>query len=48
MIVMMVLLKDACTCTSPTGTFFFSFFLKVFFFAGGLRWCFSPCISLRT
>src|SRR6185437_15427048 len=41
--VMMVLLKDACTWTTPTGTIFFSFFLKVFFlpplaavFAGAL------------
>src|SRR6185369_9404244 len=41
--VMMVLLKDACTCTMPAGTFFFSFFLKDFFlpplaavFAGAL------------
>src|SRR5215469_18003769 len=35
--VMMVLLNDACTWTRPTGTDFFSFFLKVFFlpvFAG--------------
>src|SRR5882672_7939739 len=35
--VMMVLLKDACTWTTPTGTDFFSFFLKAFFlppFAG--------------
>src|ERR1700681_972494 len=31
-IVMMVLLKEACTWTKPTGTDFFSFFLKVFFF----------------
>src|SRR6476619_8658189 len=30
--VTMVLLKDACTWTKPTGTFFFSFFLKLFFF----------------
>src|ERR1051326_2710642 len=29
--VMMVLLKDACTCTMPAGTTFFSFFLKDFF-----------------
>src|SRR5258706_4633584 len=29
--VMMVLLKDACTWTMPTGTDFFSFFLKAFF-----------------
>src|SRR5258705_11858658 len=27
-IVMMVLLNEACTCTRPCGTFFFSFFLK--------------------
>src|SRR5258705_10405264 len=35
--VMMVLLKDACTWTRPWGIFFFSFFLKAFFlpaFAG--------------
>src|ERR1700676_2636079 len=30
--VIMVLLKEACTWTRPTGTDFFSFFLKVFFF----------------
>ena len=30
--VMMVLLKDACTCTRPIGTERFSFFLKAFFF----------------
>src|ERR1700747_2796031 len=29
--VTMVLLKDACTCTSPWGTCLRSFFLKVFF-----------------
>src|SRR5258706_14611745 len=29
--VTMVLLNDACTCTRPMGTLFFSFFLKVFF-----------------
>src|ERR1700687_6351071 len=29
--VTMVLLKDACTCTSPCGTCLRSFFLKVFF-----------------
>src|SRR5579864_4829111 len=37
--VMMVLLKEACTCTIPVGTIFFSFFLKLFFlvvFAGAL------------
>src|SRR5580698_5789318 len=28
-IVMMVLLKEACTCTNPVGTLRFSFFLKV-------------------
>jgi hypothetical protein len=28
----MVLLKVAWMWTKPTGTFFFSFFLKVFFF----------------
>src|SRR5579864_1232 len=35
--VMMVLLNDACTCTRPVGTLRFSFFLKDFFlpvFAG--------------
>src|SRR5581483_1498698 len=31
--VMMVLLKEACTCTTPLGTTFFSFFLKAFFLA---------------
>src|SRR5580658_10343035 len=30
--VMIVLLNDACTCTRPVGTFRFSFFLKAFFF----------------
>src|SRR5271157_6242571 len=30
-IVTMVLLKEACTCTSPWGTCLRSFFLKVFF-----------------
>src|SRR5580698_2814045 len=29
--VMMVLLKEAWTCTKPVGTTFFSFFLKAFF-----------------
>src|SRR5579863_4911332 len=29
--VIIVLLKDACTWTTPTGTIFFSFFLNVFF-----------------
>src|ERR1700723_4794829 len=29
--VTMVLLKEACTCTSPCGTCLRSFFLKVFF-----------------
>src|SRR6185312_4476512 len=31
-IVTIVLLNVACTCTTPTWTTFFSFFLKVFFF----------------
>src|ERR1700688_3838350 len=31
-IVMVVVLKDGCTCRMPAGTFFFSFFLKDFFF----------------
>src|ERR1700687_4518856 len=38
---MMVLLKDACTCTMPAGTFFFSFFLKDFFFPA-FAMCFDP------
>ena len=43
--VMIVLLNDACTCTNPTGTFFFSFFLKDFFlpepFAGAFAGAFA-------
>jgi hypothetical protein len=31
--VTIVLLNDAWMCTVPNGTFFFSFFLKLFFFA---------------
>src|SRR6185437_13028778 len=42
--VIIVLLNDACTCTIPNGMFFFSFFLKLFFFvdlAGAFAICFS-------
>src|SRR5665213_1022906 len=46
-IVMMVLLKDACTCTMPAGTFFFSFFLKDFFFPA-LAAAFAMCDSILT
>src|SRR5258708_3073414 len=54
--VMMVLVKDACTWTTPTGTIFFSFFLKVFFlpplaavFAGALvaMYCYQLSLGLR-
>ena len=44
--VMMVLLNEAWTCTSPVGTTFFSFFLKVFFFAGFCRCFCHGCLVL--
>src|SRR5215217_8892918 len=38
-----VLLNDAAICTTPFGTFFFSFFRKTFFFPPALAINFSNC-----